>query len=123
MAWTARPTTRAEGDVLMTDPLTPLPFTFQELTALAWAKIYRHEDTAVLYALEEQAMEAIARAASELQRLFNIDANRPMTIEDELLLKRLPSWNEVGRPVQSRRESWLAGTVLTSPPKNDGSRN
>ena len=34
-------------------------------------------------------MEAIAQAERELQRLFNIDANRSMTIEDAVTLETL----------------------------------
>ena len=82
----------------MPEPSTPLPFTFQQLKQLAWARIPRDQDTAALYASEEQARECIGQAANELQRVFTSpDSERLVSSDDALALELVTILEHYGR--------------------------
>lgn len=83
---------------MVPEPMTPLPFTLQELKTLAWTRVPRHEGTAALYASEEHARESIGRAANELQRVFTSpDSERRISSDDALALELVTIVEHYGR--------------------------
>ena len=75
----------ARGDVLMTEPLTPPPLTFQELKELAWVRIPRDENAAALYASENLVIESIERATEELHTVFTSPLAERLISREEAL--------------------------------------
>jgi len=63
--------------------------TFQDLKVLAWAKVPRSDSTAALYALEEQASEAIAQAAREIGTLATTRHGEALLSHEEAIALEL----------------------------------
>ncbi len=59
--------------------------TFQELAALAYARIYRTPETAALYGAEDELYSAVNGAADELEKCFAGAGMSQLTSREELL--------------------------------------